>query len=151
MAIRPDAAAPVPGSGSQNSKLHEATRLSSRVIYEAIRRDGVEELGRPVASLVWSGLAAGLLMSFSVLGEAALRLHLGGVPGAHLLESFGYSIGFIAVIFGRMQLFTENTITTVLPLVTNPRRGNLWRVLRLWSVVLAANESLETRHAITLH
>ena len=117
----------------------EAKRLSSHLIYEVIRRDGKEELRRPLASLFWSGVAAGMLISFSALGEAVLRVHLPEADWAHLIEAIGYSFGFLIVILGKMQLFTENTITTVLPVVGKPSRANYLRVSRLWLVVLLAN------------
>ncbi|MEE4189683.1 MAG: formate/nitrite transporter family protein [Roseobacter sp.] len=109
------------------------------MIYEVIRRDGEEELARPTRSLVWSGIAAGIMISFSVLGEAIFRTYLPETPSRFLIENLGYSLGFLLVILGRMQLFTENTITTVFPGITNPSVSILGRITRLWSVVLAAN------------
>ena len=117
----------------------EATPLNSLHIYEVIRRNGDEELDRPARSLIYSGLAAGLLISFSVLGEAILRLNLPDIPSRYLIENLGYSFGFLLVILGRMQLFTENTITTILPLVGHPSLKTLTQVTRLWSIVLLAN------------
>jgi formate/nitrite transporter FocA (FNT family) len=35
------------------------------------------------------------------------------------------------VVLSRQQLFTESTVTVVLPAVANPTRGNLWRLIRL--------------------
>jgi formate/nitrite transporter FocA (FNT family) len=119
--------------------IRRAGRLSSRMIYEVIRRDGEEELHRPTPSLLWSGVAAGVLISFSVLGEAILRSHLPQTPWRYLVENLGYSFGFLLVILGRMQLFTENTITTILPLVARRDRACLILVLRLWALVLGAN------------
>lgn len=117
----------------------EADSLSSPEIYETIRREGEDELLRPVASLFWSGVAAGVLISLSVLGEGILHLHLPDTPGRFVFENFGYCLGFVVVIMGRMQLFTENTITTVLPLLAEPTRPVLARVMRLWAVVFVAN------------
>ncbi|WP_224816397.1 formate/nitrite transporter family protein [Hasllibacter sp. MH4015] len=119
--------------------VRDATPLNSRLIYEVIRREGDEELIRSNTSLIWSGVAAGILISFSVLGEAILRNFLPDAPWRYLVENLGYSFGFLLVILGRMQLFTENTITTVLPLVAERSRSCFLSVLRLWSVVLAAN------------
>ncbi|MEJ6389460.1 formate/nitrite transporter family protein [Gymnodinialimonas ulvae] len=124
---------------AEEQAIREATRLNSKLIYEVIRRDGEEELERPAKSLVWSGIAAGLLISFSVLGEAVLRDNLPETPWRYLIENLGYSFGFLLVILGRMQLFTENTITTILPLVAERSASCFGRVLRLWSIVLAAN------------
>jgi len=116
-----------------------AGKMPAKLIYEVIRRDGVEELERPLRSLVWSGIAAGVLISFSVIGEAILRTYLPKAEWSYLIENMGYSFGFLLVILGRMQLFTENTITTVLPLMAQPSWFTLRCVARLWAVVLAAN------------
>ena len=124
----------------EEASVTEATRLSARLIYEVVRRDGEEELHRPVGSLVFSGIAAGILISLSVLAEAILRTYLGTEQrGTFLIENMGYTLGFIVVIFGRMQLFTENTITTVLPVIARPDRDCITSMFRLWTVVLAAN------------
>ena len=117
----------------------KALALPSSVIYEIIRREGEEELARTNRSLVWSGLAAGLMMSFSVLGESVFRTYLPDAPHRYLIENIGYSFGFLLVIMGRLQLFTENTITTVFPFLNNPCWSCGLSTLRLWSIVLAAN------------
>jgi len=116
----------------------EAARLSAWQIYEVIRRDGEEELERPTLSLLWSGTAAGILISFSVLGEAFFNARLPDTQWSTLIGSMGYTAGFLIVILGRMQLFTENTITTILPLSHTPSRYCL-PVLRLWLLVFGAN------------
>ncbi|MEM6695526.1 MAG: formate/nitrite transporter family protein [Pseudomonadota bacterium] len=119
--------------------IRRATRLDHTEIYEIIRREGDEELSRPTQSLLWSGVAAGLVMSFSVLGEAILRNALPDTSWRYLIENLGYSFGFLMVILGRMQLFTENTITTIFPLVARGTLACFGAVIRLWSIVLAAN------------
>lgn len=116
-----------------------ASRLSARLIYEVIRRDGEEELARPIVSLIYSGIAAGMLISLSVITQAVLHHRLPDADWAILVEALGYSVGFMVVIFGRMQLFTENTITTVLPVVAQQSLTCLLKLVRLWSVVLVAN------------
>lgn len=123
----------------EEKAIQDAGRLSSKMIYEVVRRDGDEELMRPTGSLLWSGTTAGLLISFSVLGEAIFRAYLPDAPSSYLVENLGYSLGFLLVILGRMQLFTENTITTILPLVARRDLHTLTLVLRLWALVLAAN------------
>ena len=109
------------------------------VIYEVVRRLGDEEMARPTTSLWWSGLAAGLSMSFSLLTEAVLRSHLPAAPWTPLIASLGYSVGFLMSVLGRQQLFTESTITVVLPVLGDINARNLWRMARLWAIVLAAN------------
>jgi len=124
---------------AERSSARDAAPKSSLVIYEVIRKDGLEELARPPAALIWSGIAAGILISFSVLGEATLRSYLPDAPTSYLIENLGYSLGFLLVILSRMQLFTENTITTVLPFMVSPSLKLLGKVLSLWGIVLAAN------------
>ena len=119
--------------------LEEAESLSPKMIFEVIRRDGQEEMDRPNRSLMWSGIAAGVMISMSVLGEAIFRTYLPDAKWSYLVENLGYSLGFLIVILGRMQLFTENTITTVLPVMHNPTRAMFGRMASLWAIVLAAN------------
>ena len=124
---------------TDEQSVEQAASLSPHLIYEVIRRDGEEELSRTRRSLFWSGIAAGILISLSVLGEAVLRTYLPDTPSRYLVENLGYSLGFLAVITSRMQLFTENTITTVLPLMRDPTWRVFGAMLRLWGIVLGAN------------
>ena len=55
------------------------------------------------------------------------------------IENLGYTFGFIIVIMARQQLFTENTVTAVLPIMHKPTPRNLLILLRLWGVVLLGN------------
>jgi len=123
----------------ESEAVQEAAGLSPRLVFETIRRNGEEELERPMRALWFSGVAAGLLISFSVLGESLLRAYLPDAPWRYIVENAGYSFGFLLVILGRMQLFTENTITTVIPVALNPTSRAFGRTLRLWVAVLAAN------------
>lgn len=111
----------------------------ARIVHEVVRQQGIEELERPVASLMWSGIAAGLAISLSVLGVAALTVALPPSPARAAIADLGYSLGFVAVIFGRLQLFTESTVTAIIPLATHPTWQSLLRTGRLWGVVLLAN------------
>ncbi|WP_299141284.1 formate/nitrite transporter family protein [uncultured Tateyamaria sp.] len=117
----------------------EVAPLSPKLIFEAIRRNGEEELERPNRSLWFSGIAAGILISFSVLGEALLRARLPDAEWRYIIENMGYTFGFLLVILGRMQLFTENTITTVAPVLVQRSRACLIRTVELWTIVIAAN------------
>jgi formate/nitrite transporter FocA (FNT family) len=126
-------------SGQDVEDIEERSRLRAPVIYEVVRREGEEEMKRPITSLWWSGLAAGLSISFSLLAQAILTLHLPDASWRPLVSALGYPIGFLMVVLARQQLFTENTITAVLPLAAEFTRANLWGLCRLWGIVLAAN------------
>lgn len=109
-----------PQSEGDEAAIDDAAKLAPRQIWEVIRRDGEEELERPITSLIWSGVAAGIMISFSVLGEAVFRTYLPDTGARYLIENLGYTLVFLFVILGRLQLFTENTITTVLPVMNRP-------------------------------
>ncbi|MDQ9204742.1 formate/nitrite transporter family protein [Cronobacter sakazakii] len=94
---------------------------------------------RDAMALFWSAIAAGLSMGASLLAKGIFHVHLEGIPGGFLLESLGYTFGFIIVIMARQQLFTENTVTAVLPVMQNPTGTNMLLLLRLWGVVLLGN------------
>jgi formate-nitrite transporter family protein len=130
------------GAGISEQEIRDVEEMSTPrtpVIYEVVRRLGDEEMARPATSLWWSGVAAGLSISFSLLAQAVLETHLPDTGWRVLLTSFGYSVGFLMVILGRQQLFTESTITVVLPVLKDFRWENLWRMARLWAIVLVAN------------
>jgi formate-nitrite transporter family protein len=123
----------------QQQEAEERSTVSAVVIHEAIRHDGEEELHRPASALAWSGLAAGLSMGFSFVGQALLYANLPDAPWRPLVVALGYPLGFLIVILGRQQLFTENTLTPIIPLFTRRSLATLGRVARLWSIVLFAN------------
>jgi formate/nitrite transporter FocA (FNT family) len=112
---------------------------SGAIVYKAISREGEEELERSSSALFWSALAAGLSMGFSMIAEGLLTTHLPDTSWRILIAKFGYSIGFLIVILGRQQLFTENTLTPILPLLRKKDRKTLFNVARLWSIVFIAN------------
>ena len=128
-----------PLSERQRQEAEDRTSVSASVVHETIRKDGDEELRRPLPALAWSGLAAGLSMGFSFVAEALLQSHLPNSVWRPLVTNLGYPLGFLIVIIGRQQLFTENTLTAIIPLLTRRSFGTFVMVLRLWGVVLVAN------------
>lgn len=123
----------------QKEEAEDRTSVSAVVVHEAIRLDGDEELNRPMSALAWSGLAAGLSMGFSFVGEGLIRVHLPDTPWRPLLTNLGYPLGFLIVVIGRQQLFTENTLTAIIPLLSSRKWSTFLAVMKLWAIVLAAN------------
>ena len=119
------------------SEAMERQSASADVVYEAVRLEGEEELQRKSIALFWSGLAAGLAMGLSFLTPGLLQAAIPPAPWRHLVVSLGYTVGFLVVVLGRQQLFTENTLTPVLPMLKDWEK--LPNVARLWGVVLVAN------------
>ncbi|MCU0542248.1 MAG: formate/nitrite transporter family protein [Oscillatoriaceae cyanobacterium Prado104] len=126
-------------SDRDRQEIIDRIRPTALIIHETIRIEGENQLCRPVSALAWSGLAAGLSMGFSLVAQGLLKANLPQQSWSSIIVSLGYSIGFVIVVMGRQQLFTENTLTVILPLLSDRRRKVLLRVLRLWGIVLATN------------
>ncbi|GGD62999.1 formate/nitrite transporter family protein [Croceicoccus mobilis] len=112
---------------------------SARLVHEIVRQRGIEELERPFWSLTWSAIGAGFVIGLSPYAMAIIALKLGDAPLAPVWTSLGYALGFVLVIAGRMQLFTESTVTAFLPALTTPCVSNTLRTLRLWAIVFGGN------------
>lgn len=119
--------------------LEDLADVTTALIYRAISRSGRHELARPFSALWWSGVGAGLAISLSILCKGILTALLPDTAWAPAVTNLGYSVGFLVVIMGRMQLFTENTVTPILPLLAYPSIGRLAQTARLWSIVFLAN------------
>jgi formate/nitrite transporter FocA (FNT family) len=124
---------------TEEQAIREQMPHRAPVLFEIIRRSGQEEIERPLQSLWWSGLVAGLSIGFSVLTPAMLRRYLPAGEWTTIVSQLGYSVGFVIVILSRQQLFTENVITAVVPVMAQAHLRNLLLMLRLWGVVLFAN------------
>lgn len=123
----------------ESEEVEQRSSPGGHIVYKAVKKEGEDELERSNAALAWSGLAAGLSMGFSLLSEGLLRSHLPDAPWRPLVSKFGYCIGFLVVVLGRQQLFTENTLTVILPLLRKKDLRTFGNVVRLWAIVLAAN------------
>jgi formate/nitrite transporter FocA (FNT family) len=115
----------------------ETERLTADEIYQQVTSSASRELDRSVRALAFSGVAGGITMGLTGLGVAAVKAVLPGSPFSELVPYFFYPVGFIAVIIGRAQLFTENTLYPVVLVLAKPRF--LDDMLRLWGTVLLAN------------
>ena len=117
-------------------------RPSAQEIYEQVANNARQELGRSSVSLVISGFAGGTFMGLSALGTA-IALAMLTPPGTHasgtveFIAKMFYPLGFIVVILGRSQLFTENTLYPV-ALVLSEKK-HFWNTMRLWGAVLPSN------------
>lgn len=126
-------------SRKEARQVKDSARPRVAVVYEIVRTEGEAELIRPFSALWWSGVAAGISIGFSFLTEAVLATHLPVTGWREIIARLGYAVGFLIVILGRQQLFTENVLTAVLPVISRRRADWLFRMVRLWTIVLAAN------------
>ena len=126
-------------SQKERQILRENAPMQSQMIFKIIREEGEEELNRKFSALAFSALAAGIFVSFSFFFRAVLHLHMGDSNFEPIVSSFGYTVGFVIVILGRMQLFTENPIVTIIPLLSNFTAKEFFKVVRLWGIVFFFN------------
>ncbi|MDB6017389.1 MAG: Formate/nitrite transporter [Pedosphaera sp.] len=126
-------------SEREEAQIQERTAISAHVVYEAILAEGRSELQRSTSALAFSGLAAGLSVGFSFVTQGLLQFHLPKAQWTPLVAKLGYAMGFLIVILGRQQLFTENTLTPILPLLKEKKLSTLYNVLRLWVTIFLAN------------
>jgi len=126
-----------PLSDREIDEADERSNPGATIVHEAVRLEGTAELERSSFSVAWSGLAAGFTISCSMVAQGILQAQLPDAPWRDLVASFGYSLGFLFVTMGRQQLFTETTLTVILPLLhkTHAVRD----VARYWWIVFAAN------------
>src|SRR5579885_2525388 len=115
-------------SKTERRDVVKRARPSAIVVHETVREEGERELRRSPFALAMSALAAGLSMGFSLIAQGLLHTYIPIPAWRPLLENLGYSLGFLIVVLGRQQLFTENTITVILPLLAHPNRRTFMRV-----------------------
>ena len=96
---KPDPSEP----NDERQEIEELKAADAKEVHRAVREEGEEEVNRPAASLLWSGLAAGFAINASLLAEAALHASIGDTPWRTLVVSLGYPIGFVIVILGRQR------------------------------------------------
>lgn len=131
-----DANAPATAESAQTPAI--GTRLSAAEIHDNVVVAADEEMRRPTGELMLSALQAGLMIGFSPLAAAFLASLVGPEHRAAAAAA-GYPLGFILVVLARSQLFTENTLDPLLPLLERRDQHTLRGVLRLWAIVLSGN------------
>jgi formate/nitrite transporter FocA (FNT family) len=117
---------------------HTGTRLSAAEIHDNVLIDAEKELERPAPALFWSALDAGMVIGFSFAAGAFLSTVV-AEPFRAAAAAAAYPLGFILVVLARSQLFTENTLEPVIPLLNRRNRKTLVGMLRLWAIVMAGN------------
>jgi formate-nitrite transporter family protein len=126
------------GSASSSSSPDGGTRLTAEEIHENVLVQAEDEMKRPASDLFWSAVSAGLTIGWSFVG-GAYAATLVAPEMRKTVEAAIYPLGFILVIIGRSQLFTENTLEPVIPVLDRPTREKLGKMFRLWALVLAGN------------
>lgn len=124
-------------ANAPKSKQRDLDRPTANEIYEQVSRNARRELQRPKKSLAVSGIVGGLTMGLTGLSVSVVTAALGHTPWAEFVALLFYPMGFMAVILGRGQLFTENTLYPIALILAE--RGHVLSTLRLWSIVFPCN------------
>src|SRR5205823_12862882 len=124
---------------SRQQAAPESRRLTAHDIFESATENARSELKRPLLGLAFSGLAGGITLGLTGIAVASIRATLGDGGWSELAAYLIYPIGFIAVIIGRGQLFTENTLYPVILVLDERNPRHIRNLGRLWAVVFAAN------------
>ncbi len=101
--------------------------------FDRLVEEGQERLERPLLALVSTGLLGGIDVGFGVLAYLVVKEHTGDT----ILAGLAFSVGFVALLLARSELFTENFLVPVTAVVA--RSGTLLQLGRLWGVTLATN------------
>src|SRR3954464_9208302 len=101
--------------------LGDSERLTAHEIFESAVEHAREELRRPWTALAFSGIAGGLTMGLTGLSTGLVTALLGQTAITQLISAVVYPLGFLAVIIGRAQLFTENTLYPVVLVLTEKK------------------------------
>ncbi len=123
----------------EEKKVQQNSPPAAKVVHAAVAKQGDEELDRPLGSLFWSAVAAGIAIMVSLWVSGALHHYAPASPWREAISALGYPFGFLIVVLGRMQLFTEQTVVAILPLARDKTSRNFMRVGRLWSIVFLGN------------
>ncbi len=113
---------------------------SQRIILQHTEEAALTQLERSSTGLILSGISAGLDIGFSVLLMTVVLTAFNGVfpePVVNFLVANMYPIGFIFVVLGRSELFTEHTTLAVLPVLQG--LASIKKLLRLWVIVYFSN------------
>jgi formate/nitrite transporter FocA (FNT family) len=109
-------------------------------IYQRVREEGRRRLSRPLLELAATALVGGFDVSFGVVAFAltagAVETRFGSSV-AHALGALAFGIGFVFVVVGKSELFTENFLVPIAGLERNQR--SVLKLGELWAAALFLN------------
>ncbi|MFC7020872.1 MULTISPECIES: formate/nitrite transporter family protein [Haloarcula] len=109
-------------------------RFSSDEVFQRIVAAADEEITSGSRELFFSALAAGFAITITFMLYVSMKTSTGSDP---VLSAMLYPLGFIYIIIGGYQLYTENTLPPVA--LTLERLASVPALLRNWVVVLTGN------------
>lgn len=101
--------------------------------FDRLVDEGQERLERPLLALISTGTLGGIDVGTGVLAFLIVKAHTGDT----LLAGLAFSVGFVALLLARSELFTENFLVPVTAVAA--RCGTVRQLGRLWGVTLVTN------------
>ena len=101
--------------------------------FERLVEEGRDRLSRPLFALVPTGLLGGIDVAVGILAYYVVKVE----TGSQILAGLAFSLGFVALLLARSELFTENFLVPVTAAVAD--RGPWPSLARLWLITLATN------------
>lgn len=123
-----------------NEAIEQKPQKSQRLILQHTEEAALTQLKRTPLGLVLSGFSAGLDIGFSILLMIVIQSMFTGIfpaPVVKFMVANAYPVGFIFVVLGRSELFTEHTTLAVLPVLQ--KLAPMSKLFRLWGMVYASN------------
>jgi len=135
--------ADAPHDGSRPAEADEEPKplgQEAPEIVEDASRIGEKRLDRSSLGDMVTSFIGGMSICFGVLAMAWTSASLGGAPPpsvAHLVGALAYPIGFVILLIGKSELFTENFLLPVMGVIQG--RGTIGGLLALWGRSLVFN------------
>ncbi|MGO1383596.1 MAG: formate/nitrite transporter family protein [Arachnia sp.] len=101
--------------------------------FDRIVEEGAERLARSWTSVLVTGIFGGLEIGLGVVAYLAV-LH---ETGNHLLAGLAFSIGFIALLLAKSELFTEGFLVPITAVVA--KEASVAQLMKLWGGTLVMN------------
>lgn len=101
--------------------------------FDRIVEEGAQRLHRTWASVLVTGLFGGIEVGLGVMAYLAVEHE----TGSRLLAGLAFSIGFIALLLAKSELFTEGFLVPVAAVAAKEARPG--QLFKLWAGTLAAN------------
>jgi formate/nitrite transporter FocA (FNT family) len=128
---------------NSDSKKEDITKSESRQVFDAAVEAGIRRLDRSGIEMSISGLIAGMNVCFGAIAAAAVAGATVASFGekselfAHVLGSMVFPIGFLLVVVGRSELFTENFLVPTSSVIDG--KAKLSALTKLWLLTFLGN------------
>ena len=124
-----------PSGGSQDVKAPKGSREEPELeeAFDRLVDEGHTRLDRPLLPLLATGFLGGVDVAVGVLAYLVVETETEN----RLLAALAFTIGFVALLLAKSELFTENFLVPVISVVA--KVGTLSQLVRLWAVTLGAN------------